>query len=768
MDQGEGVTIPREIVCALTVCALVVTLRADLARAQAGGEPTPGTGEKSAETRGRIEEITVRARKVEELEQSTPVAVTPFSEATLERQVSYDLRDLKGAPNVLLDSVGAFPNATAFSIRGGSFQDIETSFEPAVGVIQDGIYVGRNATSLLNLYDTESVEILRGPQGVLFGRNSASGMVVARSRRPSGNFGTRGVVSLGDRGLRDYRFAVDVPIVPEKVAGTAAFFSQQSDGHFPNAAPPGNGGRLGDVNLWSMRGILQFTPTDSFELTVIADFLKDRSGAAGLNNSSQPGTLFALVGFPAEGGSLFSVNQNMHERSHTDLSDLIAELSWDIGPVRLTSISGWRSTKEDIWSDFDAEPVVLFETRRPQSVGQFSEEIRLAGDVVPDVLNFTLGWYHYANHYSLSQTTALDVCTFVVIPGGGACTPATLGALDTFTNARQTLHSNGYFGQLIWSVTDAVRISAGGRWTVDDKSFTISPPNPVANAERARADDRWHRFTPRIGMDFTLTDDLFVYAHYASGFRSGGFNGRAGTISPASVGPYDSEMRNSSEAGIKSQWLDDRLRVNLTGFYDRFHDMQLPVVVPTGIPTSPQETVTRNAAVATIWGLELESIVKPLDAITLWASAAYLHAKYADFLADLDGDGVANDNTDLDLIRAPRYTGHLEAMYSLELPDAGSVDLVAGWTYVSHYSTEARNVPIANVPATSLYDASVTYRPMDSAWRFTVYGKNLFDRNVVGGGLDVAGLFSFNAPIPPRTYGVQVGWEYDDLGELFQ
>lgn len=155
-------------------------------------EPEPAKADPKPKS-SAIEEITVRARKVAEKEQSTPVALTPYGEEAMEREVTFSLSDLGGAPNVMLSSLGAF-NATAFAIRGGSFQDIESSFEPAVGVVMDGIYLGRNSGSLLNLYDTESVEVLRGPQGVLFGRNSTSGMVVVRSRRPSGDFSQRGSV----------------------------------------------------------------------------------------------------------------------------------------------------------------------------------------------------------------------------------------------------------------------------------------------------------------------------------------------------------------------------------------------------------------------------------------------------------------------------------------------------------------------------------------------------------------------------------------------
>jgi len=748
-----------EVVRALAIGLCVSALAVGSARAE-------DTDPKPESKPDEIEENTVRARKVEEPQQSTPVAVTPFDEAALEREVAYDLEDLQGTPNVLLNSVGAFPNATAFSIRGGSFQDIESSFEPAIGVVQDGIYIGRNATSLLNLYDTESVEVVRGPQGVHFGRNTTSGMVVVRSRRPSGEFGSRGQISFGDRGFRDYRLALDFPVVPEKVAANVAILQQQSSGHFPNSAPPGHGGRLGSIELWAMRGMLQFTPTDSFDLTVIWDNLKDRSGGAPLSNASPTGSLFDLFGFGADGGSLFSVSQEMHERNHTDLSDLIFDASWDVGPVTLTSITGWRSVDEDIWTDFDAEPLVLFETKRPQGSGQFSEELRLSGDVIEDVLGFTLGWFYYDAHYSLFQSTDLDVCVFV--PGCPSGAPGA-ASFQTVTQAHQSMYSNGYFGQLIWSVTPKLNLYAGGRWTIDDKQFDISPPDPVlGGAGHAVEDDRWHKFTPKIGMDFQVAPDVFTYMQYSTGFRSGGFNGRAGTISPASVGPYDPETRGSLETGVKSDWLDNRLRINLTGFYDRFRDMQLPVVVPTGVVTSPQETVTRNAASAQLWGLELETIAKPIDPLTIWADAGYLNAKYLDFSGDLDGDGIATDNSDLALIRAPRYYGHIEAVYQFQLGDVAEVDVDAQWTYIAHYSTTVVNASLANVPATSLYDGSVTFRPLDSAWRFTVYGKNLLDREVIGGGLDVAGLFAFNAPIPPRTYGVQVGWQYDDLGDLLK
>jgi iron complex outermembrane receptor protein len=290
----------------------------------------------------------------------------------------------------------------------------------------------------------------------------------------------------------------------------------------------------------------------------------------------------------------------------------------------------------------------------------------------------------------------------------------------------------------------------------------------LGGAGSASDSERWRKFTPQVGMDFQLTPDLFSYVQYSTGFRAGGYNGRAARIVPESIGPYDSENRGSIEAGVKSDWLDDRLRVNLTGFYDRFRGMQLPVIVPTGNPLSPQETLTQNAGTAEIWGFELESIAKPLDALTLWASAGYLDAEYLDFDGDLDGNGTIDDNTGLDLIRAPKYYGHLEALYEFPLSDFGTLGVNAGWTYTSHYSTTVANNAIANVPATSIYDGSLIYRPMDSAWHFTLYGKNLFNRVAIGGGLDVANLFAFNGPIPPRTYGVQIGWQYDDLGELMK
>ncbi len=760
--------IKRGIVSALAVGLCASAFGAGAVRADdttsggfevAQGTATPkndGAETKPAPKPNAIEEITVRARKVEEKEQSTPVAVTPFSQASMEREVTFNMSDLEGTPNVLLNSLGAF-NATAFSIRGGSFQDIESSFEPAVGVVQDGIYIGRNATSFTNLYDTESVEVLRGPQGVLFGRNSTSGMVVTRSRRPSGDFGTRGTVSLGDRGFQDYRFSLDVPIVPEKVAANVAFFQQQSNGHFNNSS----GSDLANVKLWSMRGILEFTPTDAFDLTVIWDNFADRSGGAPLNPASRPGSLFAAFGFVSDGGSLFRVDQQMHERNITQYSDLIFDMNYDVGGFTFTSLTGWRSTEEDIWTDFDSEPLVLFEAKRPQSAGQFSQELRVAGDLVEDVLNFTAGWYYYDSHYSIEQETAFDVCIFVTGCPSGA--PG-VASFTTTSQAHQSMYSNGYFGQLIWTVLPVMHVYAGGRWTIDDKYFNVTPQ---LGGPEAIDNDRWHKFTPKVGVDLQITPDIFTYAQYSTGFRSGGFNGRAGTTLPSSVGPYDSETRGSLESGVKSEWLDDRLRVNLTGFYDRFRGMQLPVIVPAPAPVF-QETLTQNAGTAQIWGLELETIAKPLEPLTVWASAGYLNAKYLEFDADLNGDFIVTDNTDLDLIRAPKYYAHLEAMYEFMIDDFGALEVDAAGTYVAHYATTAANNAIANVPGTVIYDGSVTYRPLDSAWRFTVYGKNLFNRTAVGGGLDVANLFAFNGPLPPRTYGVQIGWQYDDLGDLIK
>jgi hypothetical protein len=163
--------------------------------------------------------------------------------------------------------------------------------------------------------------------------------------------------------------------------------------------------------------------------------------------------------------------------------------------------------------------------------------------------------------------------------------------------------------------------------------------------------------------------------------------------------------------------------VNWSAYYDRYRDMQLPVIVPTGNPISPQETLTQNAGSAEIWGLELETISKPLDDLTVWASVGYLHAKYLEFDADLDGNGSIDDNTDLDLMRTPKYYMHVETLYEFPLMDFGMLGVHAGWTYFSHQATTARNSSMTNVTALSLYDGSLIYRPMDSNWRFTVYGR---------------------------------------------
>ena len=346
----------------------------------------------------------------------------------------------------------------------------------------------------------------------------------------------------------------------------------------------------------------------------------------------------------------------------------------------------------------------------------------------------------------------MDACVF--LPGCPSGAPG-VASFTTVGKAHQNMYSNGYFGQLIWSVTPIMNMYAGGRWTVDDKQFDIMPSFlTLGGAGAATDNERFRKFTPKVGMDFQITPEVFTWMQYSTGFRAGGFNGRAARIVPESVGPYGSETRGSIETGVKSDWLDRHLRVNVTGFYDRYRDMQLPVIVPTGNPVAPQETLTKNAGSAEIWGLELETISKPLDELTVWGSVGYLHAKYLEFDADLDGNGTIDDNTDLDLMRTPKYYMHLETLYEFPLMDFGMLGVHAGWTYFSHQATTVANSPMTNVTALSLYDGSLIYRPMDSNWRFTLYGKNLFNRVTEGGGLDVANLFAFNGPIAPRTYGM--------------
>lgn len=432
-----------------------------------------------------------------------------------------------------------------------------------------------------------------------------------------------------------------------------------------------------------------------------------------------------------------------------------AQINYSFGDLTLTSITALKDSDELVIQDFDATSIDFFTTSRAQQYRQFSQELRLAGDFA-EGFSGVVGLFYFNNEYQLQQTTTLPI---------GFGLPA---------ETDHETKSYAAFADFDITLTDALRLSVGARYSKDEKEYTRSifaGPGPLLDLSN---EDDWSQFTPRVSLDYRFSDDLLVYASYARGYRAGGFNGRANSPSSVAVS-FDPETVDSFELGGKSTFADGRVTLNVAAFYSRYNDKQEDVVqaIPPGSP-SPQETVTLNAANATIFGAEIDMRAELFEGFTITSSLGLLDASYDDFFIDVNLDGVQDpgeDASDRDLRRAPDFSFSIAGNYEVPVGNSGKLDLNAKYSTTSSYQTTivaastdfGQNDPRGLHQSQDDLSASITYTHMlsdDSEMYVRVFGRNLTDGRGLSAALPVAGLFTFGSAIAPRQYGATVGFRF--------
>ena len=712
----------------------------------------------------QVEEVVVTARRREEDIQDTPVSVTAVSPTQLQAAAAPNIQDLEGlTPNLVIDANNVSPNSASIAIRGISFEDIEKSFDPAVGVLLDGVYLGTNNGALLNFFDFEAVEVLRGPQGTLFGRNTSGGVINIRRTRPTGELGARGRLVVGNYGRLDQQLVLNAPIVEDRLAVKGFYFNNDFDGFFENPTKRRDSGKQKSESFGAS---FLFTPNDDFDALLTAEHGHDGGEVvvSAFNNNTDliclrlpvgpGGALVRVTGIPEAqcnrrgGDDLYTDFNNRSNDTSLSRNAVTLEMNWELGEVTLTSVSGFIETKENVFWDVDGTSIDFFSTQRRQNYHQLSQEFRAAGDI-GEAVNYVAGVYYFHSEYTLFQDTALG--PFL---GGGRSTQ----------NAAHNAQSYAVFADVDWRLTDRLRLSVGGRYTQDRKKLA----NSFVGSFRTSASDSWQEFTPRVSLDYRFSDDVLAYASCARGYRSGGFNGRSSTAI-SSITPYDPEIVSSYEAGLKTTLFDRRLTFNAAAFHTKYDDKQEEIVVPTPGGANPQETLVSNAAAATIQGLEFDAVAVPVEGLTLRAALGLLDAEYDSF-PSRNAQGQPIDLSTLTLRRTPEITGSISGDY--EIPTSfGDFLLSAQYRYIDEYQTTISRapgvIPFANDPrgltdVQHNVEASIGFtREIENGeLRFTVFGRNLLDDRGLSSALPVAGLFTFGSPRTPRTYGVEFGFEF--------
>ncbi|MFQ3666654.1 MAG: TonB-dependent receptor, partial [Sphingomonadaceae bacterium] len=404
--------------------------------------------------------------------------------------------------------------------------------------------------------------------------------------------------------------------------------------------------------------------------------------------------------------------------------------------------------------DFDSTSVNFFDTLRVQEYRQFSQELRAAGDIT-DRVNFVAGIFFFDANYKLDQTTFFG--PFLQFAAG---LPAQGGNLVDHNNTSWAI-----FGDVQWRLTDQLRLTFGGRYNWDDKNYVNDYLKTGLEQFIARPSASWQQFQPRASIDYRFNQDAMAYFNFARGYRAGGFNGRGQTDFSANT-PYDPETVNSYEVGVKTNWLDNRLTVNLAAFLTKYDDKQEEVVRPAP-PPAGQETIVANAASATIKGVEFEFRALPFDSLNVWGSVGYLDASYDSFSTIINGALV--DISGRDLRRTPSWSASVGGDYTL--PVAGNDLVLAGsYRYVGELQTTivgswfdpTINDPRGLAQPRHILDASATYffDVNGVRMRAAIFGRNLTDNRGLSSTLPVAGLFTFSAGRPPRTFGGELGFEF--------
>jgi iron complex outermembrane receptor protein len=697
----------------------------------------------------QVEEVVVTAQKREQNLQDVPAAVSAFGEQQLEAQATQNLTDLSSkVPNVVLAPVGAYPYASAFFIRGLGFADVESTFEPSVGVEMNGVYLARNSGALQDFFDIASVEILRGPQGTLYGRNTIGGVVSVRTKtaQPGDEFGGAIQGTVGDHGRAEARAALNIPMGDSFALRVSGLYKSY-DGYNHNVT---TGQDEGDNEVWSGRASLVFKPNEVFDATLVADFDQERGSGASFRNAALPGNVYYNFSpdtgspvFPAAARAKAKDVRNVYGNTPTfaeiDTWGLALTMNLDVGFGTITWITGYREFDDKVQSDYDASPVNFFYALRDQSHKQFSQEIRLGGEV--GSVTYVAGVYFMDQSYDITNTQGGLIY-------GGAQVPQI---------ASQENQAWALFGQLDWEVTDQLTLTAGGRYSYEEKEFTNQPLFfPVSMTYKSD----WDNFSPKLGVNYRFTDDLMAYATWSKGFRSGGYNGRAASFT--SAGPYDAETVESYEAGLKTELFERRLRLNGAVFSSTYSDMQ---VGAQGLTSGGvYESIVTNAGKARIDGIEAEALWIVGGGFRINGNIAWLDARFEENFTDFTSDGIDNptDNSDLPLAYAPEWSGSLGITYERHV-GIGDVTFNANAVYMDDIYTSGgvinRTSDVQVREANTLYDATLSFEA-DAGWRVALWGKNLTDETVINNTFGLGALGNLRIYQAPRTFGLEVGYRF--------
>lgn len=759
----------------VSVGVLGTTTASQIASAQtaaAAGEADTGTSQGPF----IIDEIVVTAQFREQRLQDTPLAVTAISADQLDARGQVNLADIGTAtPNLTIKKTGdAFGPAVAAFIRGIGQSDSNFALEPGVGIYVDDIYYSTVFGTTFDLLDLDRIEVLRGPQGTLAGKNSIGGAVKLYSNMPDEKFAGFGDATTGSFDRIDLRGSVNIPIIADQLALRLSAVRNESDGYvtrydygclYPDSGVPAvrSGGNCklgtsGGRESSGARGTLAWSPSESVKLTIIADYSEDNSpppatiatyiegrGRTFLNGTpfdsrfvtagtytsyatySDPGGVYVGVD-PATGQTSVQVVQpsGIDDDPQTELRDwgVSAHAVIDLTPdLVLTSITGYRGYDGKYAFDADATPFNYQITRQESEHEQVSQELRLTGRSFDSALDWTVGAFYFDEDN---------------VSGGRTQIPSTV---DTLIDDQIDSQSYSAFVHSTVHVTDRFDLTGGLRYSDDEKTYLFNrsaPEQASINGRSARyAGDR---LDYKLNASYSFTPDVMSYAQFSTGYRAGGTNPRP--FSANQVISYDPETLDAYEIGLKTAFFDRKLTLNLSGFVNDYADILVSSTSPFTNPDQPIDNdpdspnynpasgtnpsfVILNSGKARLKGVEAEVFILPLPTLRVEISASYLDFEYTQLDAVAAASGLTEDSA---LPYAPEWKWSVGVENHFSLGGFGALIPRVDVNFQDDISTSTIPTAYTNIEAYTLTNLRLTWLSPDEDWQVAATVNNAFDK----------------------------------------
>ncbi|PWR18260.1 TonB-dependent receptor [Zavarzinia compransoris] len=722
IGSAETITASR-LCCRPSGLAMAVWLGAAFLAAGAQAEEA---GQERATATAEVGDVLVTAQRYNQDLQSTPVSVSAIGWVALEERQVTTLKGLGAqVPGLVVESVTALQNAPRIFLRGVGQDSATFNVDPAVGTYVDFVYYPRLYGAVFDFADVERVEVLRGPQGTLYGRNTSGGAINVVTKRPS-QVPTGSIeVSYGSYNQFDINGFISAPIVPNKLAASLAVIHRQRDGI---TFASNQNTWVNDRNYTAERLKLLFTPTDDLEFELSADNVNDDSGP------------FYPAGVPtATGvvGDIFATGSTLPSDSNSD--------TWGISLTGRYKLQDWTLSSISAYRNLDYGTIIANHA----------------------VANFALTSGIYVDNYSLSQefNATYQGKDFTAVGGLFYFQEHTDFEVPVGSNPKehsiQDTYNYAAYGQVTYHLTDRLGLIGGLRYTRDTKdlwNYYYEPTPAVPVRYPLEGSRTWDGLTPKLGIEFQATPEFFTYATFTSGFKAGGWNRIGPTVNSGqliySLFDFDPENVNAYEIGGKYQSPDKRFVLNVAGYVNDVTDLHVTQQI--------QGTTvgrTTNASAARILGLELETSFKITPELLVYGNLAVTDAEYTETFLCANPAGAYEDCSDKDLKSVSPLKALVGFTYQPPLDIPGSIKLGASLSHTAKYYNDAYNREVGATDAYQLLNASITYLSEDGHWTATLEGKNLTDEHYYGTTL-IFGATTLVYPNDPLTVTARLGYAF--------